>query len=92
MTVTDLENNLGRVLGRVRRGEEIVVSDRSVPIAKIVPIAKPVDVDAEEARLIAAGLVRPPRGPLPSSFFRSRGPRVKDGDLVEALRAERDER
>jgi prevent-host-death family protein len=35
--VSELKNNLSRYLAAARRGETIVVCDRSTPIARIVP-------------------------------------------------------
>jgi prevent-host-death family protein len=37
--IADLRNHLTRYLKEVRVGEEILVRDRQLPIAKIVPIA-----------------------------------------------------
>ena len=37
-SIADLKNNLSRYLRHVRRGEEILIRDRNVPIAKIVPL------------------------------------------------------
>lgn len=92
VTVADLENNLGRVLGRVRRGEEIEVRDENMPIAKIVPIAEIKGGDSLEAALVAAGKLRPPKGPVPASIWRTRGARGTSEAILEALRADRDGR
>lgn len=62
----DLKNNLSRYLGRVRRGEEVVVTDRGRPVARLLAVGVPVDRLAD---LMEAGLVRPAsgrRGPLPT--------------------------
>jgi prevent-host-death family protein len=37
--IADLRNHLTRYLKEVRAGEEIVVRDRNLPFAKIVPLA-----------------------------------------------------
>jgi prevent-host-death family protein len=63
--VRELKNQLSRYLGRVRDGEEVIVTDHGRPIARLVA------VDASSDRLndlVRAGLVRParsPRSPLP---------------------------
>lgn len=35
--IADLKNNLSRYLGKVRKGAEITVLDRSTPVARLVP-------------------------------------------------------
>jgi prevent-host-death family protein len=54
--VRDLKDNLSRYLGRVRDGEEVIVTDRGKPVARLSAIDHPIDRLSE---LIAAGLVRP---------------------------------
>jgi prevent-host-death family protein len=56
--VRELKNNLSRYLDRARAGEEVVVTDRGTPIARLTALDQPVDHLAE---LIAAGVVRPAR-------------------------------
>ena len=64
--VRDLKNNLSRHLQRVKGGEELVVTDRGRPVARVIPIDASTDRLAE---LIASGRARPPvnkvRRPLP---------------------------
>ena len=66
--VRALKNNLSRVLDRVRAGEEVVITDRGTPVARLAPLAS--DHSKLDA-LIAAGHARPPantgpRPPLPA--------------------------
>jgi len=58
--IRELKNNLSHHLDQVREGAEVVVTDRGRPIARLVPIDGPTD---RLAKLIAAGLVRPPESP-----------------------------
>lgn len=53
--IRELRADLSRLLKRVREGEEIVVTDRGKPVARIVPMDGRRKID----RLIAAGLVTP---------------------------------
>jgi prevent-host-death family protein len=58
--VRELKNSLSAFLDRVKSGEEVVVTDRGKPVARLVPI----DRSTERLnQLIAAGLVTPPRRP-----------------------------
>lgn len=56
--VRELKNHLSAYLSRVQSGEEVIVTDRGRPVARLSAIDHPIDrLDA----LIAAGAVRPPR-------------------------------
>jgi prevent-host-death family protein len=58
-----LKNQLSAYLRYVRNGEEVVVRDRNVPVARILPFTVPLpaegDYAAEEAYLIATGQMKP---------------------------------
>jgi prevent-host-death family protein len=55
--IRDLKNNLSKYIDRVRAGEEVVVTDRGRPVAKLSAVDSSADRLAE---LVAAGVVRPP--------------------------------
>jgi prevent-host-death family protein len=92
LSIANLKNNLSAYLAEVREGEEILVRDRNVSIAKITPLRAMADASAELAALAAQGKVRLPDAPLSPSIWRLKAPRVPQKKLLEALRAERDER
>lgn len=55
--IRELKNGLSSFIDRVRSGEELIVTDRGRPVARLTPI------DATQDRLadlIAAGIVRSP--------------------------------
>lgn len=54
--VRDLKNNLSRYLDRVQAGDEVIVTDRGRPVARLSALDHSTDRLAE---LIAAGVVRP---------------------------------
>ena len=56
--VRDLKNNLSRYLVQVQSGEEVVVTDRGRPVARLLPIDHATD---RLAGLIAAGIVHAPK-------------------------------
>ncbi|HEX2074379.1 MAG TPA: type II toxin-antitoxin system prevent-host-death family antitoxin [Geodermatophilus sp.] len=69
--IKDLRDGLSRYLAEVRAGHTITVTDHGRPVARIVPIDEPTTLE----RLIAEGLVQPPRkrkGSLPEPI-RTRG-------------------
>lgn len=91
VNVADLKNGLSKYLREVRGGEEILIKDRNMPIAKIVPLADTDDLDAETLALVAAGKLRPGKGKLPESFWSTPAPRIPLKRLVAAVVADREE-
>ena len=87
--IADLRNHLTRYLKEVRAGEEIVIRDRQLPFAKIVPLAH--DDAAEDAVLVAAGLMRKAERALPASFWRVRRPSIERDIAAEAVSRDRDD-
>lgn len=63
--IRELRADLSRFVRRVREGEEIVVTDRGKPVARLVPVSG----ESKLERLIREGVVtpapRPWRGKLP---------------------------
>ena len=88
--IADLRNHLTRYLQEVRAGEEIVVRDRQRPIARIVPFTVD-DDDADDAALVAGGLLRKGSGRLAPSFWKARRPRLTPERAVAAVSGNRDE-
>ena len=74
--VADLKAQLSRYLSRVKAGHEILVTERGVPVARLVP-AQAHDVGLESLRdLERQGLIRLGSGTLPKGLW---GPgRVRD--------------
>lgn len=56
--VRDLKNQLSRYLDRVQHGEEVIVTDRGRPVARLIALDRSGD---QLAALIASGDVRPPK-------------------------------
>jgi prevent-host-death family protein len=79
--VRDLKNNLSRYLDRVQGGEEVIVTERGRPVARISPIDHP---SHRLAALIASGAVQPPK----SRVRRRPERRIKAKGSVSELVAE----
>ncbi len=56
--IRDLKNSLSRYIERVRQGEEVIVTDRGRPVARLSSLDQSSDWLAE---LVASGAVRPPK-------------------------------
>ncbi|MDP9388111.1 MAG: type II toxin-antitoxin system prevent-host-death family antitoxin [Actinomycetota bacterium] len=77
--VRELRNNLSRYLERVRGGEEVVVTDRARPIARVLQMSGERAID----RLVREGKVTPAK-----TRTRSRPTPVKTAGTVSDLIAE----
>ena len=92
--IAELKNGLSKYLEEVKRGGEVVVSERNVPFAKIVPLKNLDSYDAHELRLIAEGKLRPPEvtDPLPDDFWDEQRPNVPLETILRVIREDRDAR
>ncbi len=84
VSVRTLNQETSKVLTRVKSGEEITLTERGLPIARIVPASVgPLNT------LISAGQVRPAtlHGPAPRPTVAMRGD-LEAGQLVERMRSE----
>src|ERR1039458_84026 len=85
-----LKNQLSAYLKYVRNGEEVIVRDRNVPVARIIPISPSLpqegDHEAEAAYLIATGQMTEAKGKLDwEAFWALPRPTVSDEAVKEAI-------
>jgi len=90
-SIAELKAHLSEYMAAVKRGEEIIVTERSVPVARISPLADRDVANDRTRELIRAGLLRPPRNRLPKDFMTRPMPPDPEGSLVDALLRERAE-
>lgn len=83
--MAELKARLSEYLRRVRRGDEIIVTDRGVAVARLVPA----DVPAGYERLVRDGIARPPQRDLPADFWSKARAADPTGRLVEIVLEER---
>ncbi len=75
--IRELRDQLSKWVARARKGEEVVITDRGKPVARLVPV----DGESNFDRLVRGGVITPPR-----SKRRTRGmPRVKAKGSVSDL-------
>ncbi|MEN6370758.1 MAG: type II toxin-antitoxin system prevent-host-death family antitoxin [Armatimonadota bacterium] len=79
--IAKLKAGLSGYLESVKAGEQVVVTDRGRPVALIVPIDPNISEDERRAELVAKGLVKPGRGPVPADII--------EGAAVPGLTADR---
>lgn len=90
-SVAQLKARLSEYLRAVRSGEEVTVTDRGRPVARLVPMDLPKDAPDVVRSLVSRGLAREPRGVLPAGFRLMPRPADPAGRGVEALLEERAE-
>src|SRR5713226_548455 len=82
--VAELKNQLSSFLHRVRAGEELLIRDRNLPIAKIVPLREE-EMELDEVSLVASGQMTLPRKKFDAERFWAIGePDRKDPKLKKA--------
>jgi prevent-host-death family protein len=92
VNVAELKNRLSKYLRFAKRGEEVVIRDRNLPVAKQVPFPAE-DAEDEELRLVAAGKLRLPEEELNiEELFKIPTGRLKGNHATQALLADREEK
>jgi len=92
-SVTELKAQLAHYLRMVRRGTEVQVLERGVPIARLVGIKPAAGLDAERLeRLARAGIVRRGSGDLSWLLDEPRIPVAAEAQLATALASDREDR
>jgi prevent-host-death family protein len=92
VNIADLKNRLSQYLSEVKAGKEIVIRDRNLPIARIVPIQRNAKENDEMLALAAEGRIRLAETTLDDSFWKLPAPRVSARALKRAVDMERDDR
>jgi len=68
VNIAELKNRLSLYVRQVRAGEEFVIRDRNLPVARLVPLLSR-DIDSEELALAAAGKLALPEEVLDQKAF-----------------------
>lgn len=90
VSVSELKAKLSEYLARVKGGQEVIVTERRKPIAKIVPLRREAESAAVQLReLQRAGLVRVGAGDIPPNLWDLPRPKDPAGRGVSALLEER---
>ena len=93
VAISELKAKLSEYLKAVRAGEEVIVTDRGKPVARIAPISGPDETDSRLRMLVRTGQVRPPdaEGGIDLDQIAVLRPQVPDAGVVDALLEERRE-
>ncbi|MGD9577223.1 MAG: type II toxin-antitoxin system Phd/YefM family antitoxin [Syntrophorhabdus sp.] len=88
--ISELKAHLSEYLNQVKSGDEVLVTDRGKPVARIVPISGKKRSQGSFSRLQKEGLIKLGSGKLPKDFWTL--PRAEDpqGLVLKALLEERE--
>ncbi len=87
ISISELQQNLGLYLEKVKDGDEIIVEDDNEVIARILPF----DENSEEQILVEQGFMTLPKKELAEDFWDDDESEVSLEKIVETIRSERDE-
>jgi len=91
VNVAELKNRLSKYLTFVKGGEEVVIRDRNLPVAKLIPFSTD-EASEEELLLVAAGKMRLPKSSLKvRDLLKIRTGRVAGKAGIQAILDEREE-
>jgi prevent-host-death family protein len=85
----ELKASLSEYLAKVKAGEELLVTERGRPIAKIVPLSGGEALSARMEAAARAGIVKMGSGELPRGFWNRPRPVDPGGAALTALLDER---
>jgi prevent-host-death family protein len=89
VNVAELKNRLSKYLSFAKGGEEVVIRDRNLPVAKLVPF---LGADDQELVLVAAGKLRLPKVQLDvKELLRIPTGSVTGNQAMQAVLADREE-
>jgi prevent-host-death family protein len=91
VNVAELKNRLSKYLTFAKGGEEVVIRDRNLPVAKLVPFTAE-DADDQDLMLVAAGKLRLPKARLNmKELLKIPTGTVAGHKAIQAVVAEREE-
>ena len=90
--ISELKATLSEILTHVKAGEEVIVTERGTPIARILPLScKDGKTPSHLLELAKAGLIRLGSGKLPNKFWEMPRPNDRKNMGLKYLLQERDE-
>jgi len=92
VNVAKLKDQLSKYLTFAKGGEEVVIRDRNLPVAKLVPFSAE-GADEQELKLVAAGKLRLPKVRLDvKQLLKISTGRVAGNKAIQAIAADREEK
>jgi prevent-host-death family protein len=89
-SVSELKARLSAYLDAVRQGDEVLVTDRGRPVARLAPVKAGRQQESRRDLLLRTGQLRAPTATLPKDFLTRQRPSDPKGRSLAALLAERE--
>jgi len=91
VNVAKLKDQLSKYLSFAKGGEEVVIRDRNLPVAKLVPFSAE-GADDQEVALVASGKLRLPKAELDvEALLKIPTGTVEGNKAIQTIVAEREE-
>lgn len=90
-SISSLKARLSQYLDAVKAGEEILITDRGTPVARLSAVEGPAKMEARIRELIRTGRLIPPRKKGRIDFSRFTPPEDPQGCILAGLLEERHE-
>ncbi len=87
--VVELKSRASEILREVKAGHEVVITDRGVPVARLVPLGDEERRSTRRTRLFRAGFIRRGHNRLPKVLTTPPEGEPVGRDVLAALLAER---
>jgi prevent-host-death family protein len=91
VSIAELKARLSEFIAAARQGEEIVVTDRGRPVARLTGLTGTEALDANALELVRSGLLRAPQRPLSPTFREAARGSDASGSVLRNLLDEREE-
>ena len=88
--VSELKARLSKYLNRVKAGEEVLITNRGNPVARLLPISQARTARETMKSLEKRGLIKLGSGKLPKDFWKIPKPEDAEGLVLKALLEERE--
>jgi len=92
--ISELKAKLSAHIQYVKNGEEVLILDRNTPVARLVPAGAVDDYDERTRRLIAKGILTPPKVRRPEGYKLPAppGPMISQEVMDKVWEEEREDR
>jgi prevent-host-death family protein len=89
--ISEFKARLSEFMGRVKAGEEIVVTERGKPVARVIPVRPNEHSDNHLLQLEKEGVIRLGKSKLADDFWKMKKAEDPEGAILKALIEEREE-
>jgi prevent-host-death family protein len=90
VNIAELKNRLSKYLTFAKHGEEVIIRDRNLPVAKLVPFSSD-EASEEELLPVAVGKMRMPKAPVQvSKLLKIPTGTVARSEGIQALLSDRE--